>query len=164
VLPFDTFYVFIILREAFRVLFLKEGFLCLVLAGQQVVVFLGQLASAAAERMNKAGVRGKQVALKVWRAVANAPDAHRKGSVGHGLCDHVSRSVALPVAAASPQALADAAARIWHALGVPAIEVIGWGGVSNFAIFSVTCPVHDSRAFCQARSLFVLNRLVSRTF
>lgn len=113
------------------------------------MVFLGTLASSAAERMQKAGVRGKHVTLKVWRAVANAPDQHMKGSVGHGLCDHLSRSLALPAAVATPQALADAAAKIWHALGVPATEVSGARGALP-KVLAALCMLCVSFFFCRA--------------
>jgi len=56
----------------------------------EVHEFLGELAR---ECYNRLGTRnGDAVNLKVWRAVENQPDHHRKGQVGHGVCDILTRS------------------------------------------------------------------------
>ena len=47
-------------------------------------------------RMRMLKVKGRSIALKVLRAVKNAPELARKGSVGHGICDHYTRTVTLP--------------------------------------------------------------------
>lgn len=46
------------------------------------------------ERAPERGVRGGLVTMKLWRAVAGAPDSLCKGSVGHGVCDHLTRYAA----------------------------------------------------------------------
>ena len=58
--------------------------------------FVGELAEEVAARMAKLGVRGRCIQFKLMRAVDNAPDNMRKGSVGHGVCDTYTRSVTLP--------------------------------------------------------------------
>jgi hypothetical protein len=57
--------------------------------------FVGELATEVSGRMHKLGVRGRSVQLKLMRAVANAPETMRKGSVGHGVCDTYTRTVTL---------------------------------------------------------------------
>jgi hypothetical protein len=57
--------------------------------------FVGELATEVSGRMHKLGVRGRSVQLKLMRAVANAPENLRKGSVGHGVCDTYTRTVTL---------------------------------------------------------------------
>lgn len=47
-------------------------------ADTQVHVFLDRIAVTEACRMDKAGVKGKCVSLKLWRAVADAPANMRK--------------------------------------------------------------------------------------
>ena len=49
------------------------------------------LQGAAGTAASARGVRGGVVTLKLWRAVSGAPDSMRKGSVGHGVCDHLTR-------------------------------------------------------------------------
>lgn len=56
---------------------------------------MGELATEVSGRMHKLGVRGRSVQLKLMRAVANAPETMRKGSVGHGVCDTYTRTVTL---------------------------------------------------------------------
>lgn len=78
--------------------------------------------------MAKAGVVGRCVTLKLWRAVADVPDGLRKGSVGHGVCDHVSRSVTLSQATADKDLLAAELVLIWRSLGVTPPEVTQFTG------------------------------------
>lgn len=50
-------------------------------ADSQVQVFLDRIAVTEAGRMDKARVKGKCVSLKLWRAVAEAPEHMRKVSL-----------------------------------------------------------------------------------
>ena len=59
--------------------------------------FCRDLARQVAERMRQgAAVKGRSLTLKLWRAMRDAPAGMSKGHLGHGLCDILNRSVALP--------------------------------------------------------------------
>ena len=60
---------------------------------REAVEFVEKLAHEVADRMRRLKVRGRTLTLKVLRAVENAPDHLMKGSVGHGVCDHMTRAV-----------------------------------------------------------------------
>ena len=67
------------------------------------------------------------VSLRVWRAVANAPDSLRKGMLGHGVCDIVQRSATTAEAMASADAVSVQAKRLWAGMRIPPTEVRGVG-------------------------------------
>ena len=61
----------------------------------EAAAFIEKLAAEVSDRMRKLKLRGRTVTLKVLRAVANAPEQLMKGCIGHGVCDHLTRSVTL---------------------------------------------------------------------
>ena len=58
----------------------------------EAVAFVEKLCAEVSERMRRLKVKGRTLTLKILRAVANAPATHMKGSIGHGVCDHLTRS------------------------------------------------------------------------
>ena len=62
----------------------------------QLMRFVQQLAGEVSARMRAAHVKARSVQVTLLRAVRNAPDSARKGHLGHGICDHLTRSVTLP--------------------------------------------------------------------
>lgn len=61
----------------------------------EAVAFVGKLAAEVSERMRRLKTKGRTLTLKILRAVANAPEKYMKGSIGHGVCDHLTRSATL---------------------------------------------------------------------
>ena len=94
---------------------------------REVVAFAGKLAGEVSARARRLKVKGRCLTVKVLRAVANAPDGMTKGSVGHGVCDHLTRSVTLAARADGSATLAREASAILAALAVPAAEIRGMG-------------------------------------
>jgi nucleotidyltransferase/DNA polymerase involved in DNA repair len=92
-----------------------------------VQTFLQQLAETVAERMSRAGVRGKSVQLLLLRAVRDAPERLRKGHIGHGICDHLTRSRTLSRFTAAASDLAREALLMAVDLAVPPTEIRGLG-------------------------------------
>jgi hypothetical protein len=62
----------------------------------QLMRFVQQLAGEVSARLRAARVKARSVQVTLLRAVRNAPDSARKGHLGHGICDHLTRSVTLP--------------------------------------------------------------------
>ena len=92
-----------------------------------MVAFAAKLAGEVAARARKLKVKGRCLTVKVLRAVANVPDGMMKGSVGHGVCDHLTRSVTLSAFLRGANALAREGRRVLAALAVPAGEIRGMG-------------------------------------
>ena len=67
--------------------------------------FVEKLAAEVSERMRRLKTKGRTLTLKILRAVANAPDGYMKGSIGHGVCDHLTRSFTLSSATDAARAL-----------------------------------------------------------
>jgi DNA repair protein REV1 len=57
--------------------------------------FAVKLAAEVGGRLVSLGCRGRLLTLKVWRAQKHADPARSKGSMGHGMCDHLSKSTQL---------------------------------------------------------------------
>ena len=93
----------------------------------EAVAFVEKLAVEVSERMRRLKTKGKTLTLKVLRAVANAPDRYMKGSIGHGVCDHLTRSVTLSSATDAPQVLQREAVRLLADLNIPANQIRGMG-------------------------------------
>jgi len=93
----------------------------------EVVAFAAKLAGEVSARAVRLKVKGRCLTVKVLRAVANVPDGMMKGSVGHGVCDHLTRSVTLSSYADGAETLAREAMNILAALAVPAGEIRGMG-------------------------------------
>ena len=77
-----------------------------------------------AARARKLKVKGRCLTVKVLRAVANVPDGMMKGSVGHGVCDHLTRSVTLSAFCDGANALAREASAILAALAAGDTEAV----------------------------------------
>ena len=94
---------------------------------KEVVAFAAKLAGEVSARAVRSKVKGRCLTVKVLRAVANVPDGMMKGSVGHGVCDHLTRSVTLSSFTDGAETLAKEASRVLAALAVPAGEIRGMG-------------------------------------
>ena len=86
-----------------------------------------KLAGEVATRASAVGAKGRTVTLKLLRAVADQPAGSAKGGIGHGVCDHLTRSVTLLRAANDEATIAREATRMLADLDVPALEVRGAG-------------------------------------
>lgn len=92
------------------------------------VSFAEKLATEVSTRAKKLRVQGRCVTLKLLRAVGNVPDGMMKGTVGHGVCDHLTRSVTLSAGATrEANVLCKEVAQILARLDVPASEIRGMG-------------------------------------
>lgn len=92
------------------------------------VAFAEKLATEVSTRAKKLRVQGRCVTLKLLRAVGNVPDGMMKGTVGHGVCDHLTRSVTLSAGATrEANVLRKEVAQILARLDVPASEIRGMG-------------------------------------
>ena len=94
----------------------------------EVVTFVDKLARETAARL-RPGASGQNVTLKVWRAVQNQPEHMRKGKIGHGICDVLTRSVAARprIGADDADRLAKAGADLFSEMKISADEVRGVG-------------------------------------
>ena len=93
----------------------------------EAVAFVEKLAGEVSDRMRRLRVRGRTLTLKLLRAVANAPERLMKGSVGHGVCDHLTRSATLSGATDAARTIAREATRLLADLDVPADQIRGVG-------------------------------------
>jgi impB/mucB/samB family C-terminal domain len=75
--------------------------------------------------MEKAGVRGRTITLKLMRRKAGAPEAPK--FLGHGICDNLSRSITLPRFTASAHDFFVEGRNLLRALKVPADQIRGMG-------------------------------------
>ena len=89
--------------------------------------FVQKLSAEVADRLTKQRLRGSQLTLKVWRAMEGAPAAARKGTMGHGLCDHISRSITLPAPTNTAAVLSAEAVKILTELRIAPTELRGVG-------------------------------------
>ena len=96
-------------------------------APAEAVAFVEKLAGEVATRASAVGAKGRTVTLKLLRAVADQPAGSAKGGIGHGVCDHLTRSVTLSRAANDEATIAREATRMLADLDVPALEVRGAG-------------------------------------
>ncbi|MDB0053638.1 hypothetical protein N9F40_01240 [bacterium] len=96
-------------------------------AAAEAVAFAEKLVTEVSERSLKLKVKGRCLTLKVLRAVANVPDGMRKGNIGHGVCDHLTRSVTLSSLTNEAKVLKREVAQILAKLDIPATEIRGMG-------------------------------------
>ena len=89
--------------------------------------FARTLSAEVASRLTKQSLRGRQVQLKLWRAMEGAPTTARKGSMGHGMCDHVSRSINLPDPTADEATIAREVVKMLTEVRIPPQELRGMG-------------------------------------
>ncbi|KAG7262879.1 hypothetical protein CRUP_021075, partial [Coryphaenoides rupestris] len=88
--------------------------------------FLTSLSSEVQRRLQEAGQRGRRVTLKVMVRKAGAPVESAKYG-GHGICDHLARSVTLAQATDSGQLVSSAVIKLFHDMKLPAPDVRGVG-------------------------------------
>jgi hypothetical protein len=93
----------------------------------QVMRFVEQLAEEVAARLVASNVKARAVQVLLLRAVRNAPDSARKGHLGHGICDHMSRSVTLSCFTDEARVLVREASKLVADLKVPPRQVRGLG-------------------------------------
>lgn len=93
----------------------------------EVREFINNLAHEVSRRLNNANAKGRTVAVQLMRQVENAPEHARKGALGHGVCDSLSRSMTLANFTDSKYEIAAEAKKIVHELDVPADQVRGLG-------------------------------------
>ena len=93
---------------------------------QQADDFVRNLCMEVSRRLDKEGVKGKQITLKVMRRAQDAPLAPPK-HLGHGRCDVFSKSVVLGKATADGDMIADEALQIMKGFRCPAGELRGIG-------------------------------------
>ena len=93
----------------------------------EAVAFVEKLCAEVSERMRRLRVKGRTLTLKILRAVANAPATHMKGSIGHGVCDHLTRSSTVSLSVDDAPSLAREAVRLLADLNVPADQIRGAG-------------------------------------
>lgn len=93
----------------------------------EAVAFVEKLCGEVSERMRRLKVKGRTLTLKILRAVANAPANYMKGSIGHGVCDHLTRSSTVSLSVDDAPSLAREAVRLLADLNVPADQIRGAG-------------------------------------
>ena len=93
----------------------------------EAVAFVEKLCGEVGERMRRLKVKGRTLTLKILRAVANAPANYMKGSIGHGVCDSLTRSSTVSESVDDGVALAIEAVRLLADLNVPADQIRGVG-------------------------------------
>ena len=93
----------------------------------EAVAFVEKLCGEVSERMRRLKVKGRTLTLKILRAVANAPANYVKGSIGHGVCDHLTRSSTASLSFDDAPSLMREAVRLLADLNVPADQIRGAG-------------------------------------
>ncbi|EIE26541.1 DNA/RNA polymerase, partial [Coccomyxa subellipsoidea C-169] len=87
--------------------------------------FVDELAGELADRMLKAGVKGRTLTLKVKRKKSGAPEPIK--FLGHGICDNHSRSVTMPRFVGTRTVLAKTGKELLRAMNIPAPDIRGLG-------------------------------------
>ena len=117
--------------------------------------FARTLSAEVASRLTKQSLRGRQVQLKLWRAMEGAPTTARKGSMGHGMCDHVSRSINLPDPTADEATIAREVVKMLTEVRIPPQELRGMGiSVSGLARREAATVVEAVRLAAAASAVF----------
>ncbi|XP_077583664.1 DNA repair protein REV1 [Stigmatopora nigra] len=88
--------------------------------------FLSNLSTEVQRRLREAELRGRRVTLKVMVRKEGAPRETAKYG-GHGICDNFAKTVMLPRATDSGQAIATAVIKMLHAMKLPAEDLRGLG-------------------------------------
>ena len=108
---------------------------------EEVHQFISELAGEVEKRLERAGFArgGNTVGIKIWRAVENAPEHMRKGTIGHGICTYLNRSARIPGGPIREAGrIAQEAFKLYGELAIRADEVRGIGvSVSDLAQLSV---------------------------
>uniref|UniRef100_A0A665WWM2 DNA repair protein REV1 n=1 Tax=Echeneis naucrates TaxID=173247 RepID=A0A665WWM2_ECHNA len=88
--------------------------------------FLTNLSMEVQRRLQEAGVRGRRVTLKVMVRKVGAPMEPAKYG-GHGICDHIARTVMLAQYTDSGQLIATAVLKLFHAMNLQVQDLRGVG-------------------------------------
>ena len=94
---------------------------------EEALKFTRKLALEVGQRLKAQGLRGSMVVMKVWRAIEGAPEWARKGSMGHGMCDIVNRSLNLPNPTNDGERISSECQKVLKELRIPAEELRGMG-------------------------------------
>ena len=87
-----------------------------------------QLGEEVATRLAAHGYRGKHLTLKLWRAMEGAETSGpRQGSMGHGMCDHISRSITLPSATNEKALIAREVTKMLREVSIEPSKLRGMG-------------------------------------
>ncbi|GAB0100180.1 DNA repair protein Rev1 [Sergentomyia squamirostris] len=92
----------------------------------ELETFLKQLCEETSKRLREVGLRGKSVTLKLMIRAQDAPVETAK-FMGHGICDHITKSASLPGFTDDPEAIFRAVWRISEELSVDPAELRGIG-------------------------------------
>uniref|UniRef100_A0A1A8E4X0 DNA repair protein REV1 n=1 Tax=Nothobranchius kadleci TaxID=1051664 RepID=A0A1A8E4X0_NOTKA len=88
--------------------------------------FLTSLSTEVQRRLQEAGLRGRRVTLKVMVRKAGAPLEPAKYG-GHGICDHLAKTVMLAQSTDSGQLIASAVIKLFHAMKLQVQDLRGVG-------------------------------------
>jgi len=90
--------------------------------------FINELAGEVSARLAAAGeLRGRSITLKLWRTLADAPANAGKGSMGHGPCDNISRTLTLEHFTADAGRIGKEGCKMLRELGVAPADIRGVG-------------------------------------
>ena len=93
----------------------------------EAVAFVEKLAGEVSDRARRLRVRGRTLTLKLLPRGGERAGATDEGSVGHGVCDHLTRSATLSGATDAARTVAREATRLLADLDVPADQIRGVG-------------------------------------
>ncbi|KAJ3591628.1 hypothetical protein NHX12_006760 [Muraenolepis orangiensis] len=93
---------------------------------EEAEAFLTNLSSEVQRRLLEAGQRGRRVTLKAMVRKAGAPVESAKYG-GHGICDHLARTVTLAQATDRGQLIASTVIKLFHSMKLPAQDMRGVG-------------------------------------
>jgi hypothetical protein len=89
--------------------------------------FARKLSAEVGSRLARQGMRGTKLTLTLWRAKDGWDEGPRKGSMGHGACDHISRSLTLPDATAEAAAIGREVCKMLKEVAIDAGRLRGMG-------------------------------------
>ncbi|XP_062862331.1 DNA repair protein REV1 isoform X2 [Trichomycterus rosablanca] len=93
---------------------------------EEAETFLTGLSMEVQKRLQRAGLKGRRVTLKVMMRKAGAPVEPAKFG-GHGICDNFARSVLLPYATDSGQLIASEVIKLFRAMKLAFADMRGVG-------------------------------------
>ncbi|CAL8322703.1 unnamed protein product [Merluccius merluccius] len=126
---------------------------------EEAEAFLANLSSEVQRRLQEAGQRGRRVTLKVMVRKAGAPVESAKYG-GHGVCDHLARTVTLAQATDSGQLIASAVIKLFHALKMPAQDIRGVGIQVQQLAGAHSAPENHARSI---KDMLLVQRLAARS-
>lgn len=93
---------------------------------EETETFLKQLSEEVSKRLKDEKRRGRNITFKVMFRAKDAPLETAK-YLGHGACDTISKSLALPFSTNEACVIAQNAIKLYHQLSIPANELRGIG-------------------------------------